>query len=363
MSHSLACAGRLLLLMACCGSPAASVRAAETVNLEDRANRVRLMNVDERARLQKNIAAFEKLPPDQQAAYRQLSHEVESDPSLKQTMDTYAAWLQTLTPGQREELRLEKNTFKRRDLVERFRKEQLARDEMPMPELGPGSRNPWHLAPALPRAELLAALTVLEEAIPEARRAQLPPAKDSVGELERAWDVAVFLGRMDNGDQIPDEIYERMAEVIESPAVRSYVQQKERSRFAWSIVIGKSLFEEIRQQMKNLEPDDAVLREHFSELDSTQRFNQEKLTRDDWRRAVIESYFQKHPDTNFERLSRLRPWWRPGPENRGPGRGGEGRGGDGPPRPVLDRLRGEGGPREGGPPGPRPPGPRPDGPR
>lgn len=171
-----------------------SVAVGDDVNLAERANRVRQMTAEDRARLQKNIETFRQLPAEEQAAYRHLSEVVESDPGLKQLMATYTAWLQTLTPGQREELRLEHDINKRRDLVERFRKEQIEKEEMPLPELETGGRNPWQ-APTLESSELLAVLDLVKNALPEDRKARLPEARDEIGRLEQAWAIAGNLWR------------------------------------------------------------------------------------------------------------------------------------------------------------------------
>lgn len=337
--------------------------AGDDVNLAERANRVKQMTAEDRARLQKNIETFRQLTAEERAAYRHLSATVESDPGLKQLMATYTAWLQTLTPGQREELRLERDINKRRDLVEKFRKEQVEKEEMPLPELESGSRNPWQV-PTLESSELLAVLDLVKNALPEDRKARLPEARDEIGRLEQAWAIAGNLWRppVEAGTIVLP--FEKMLDVVETPAVRDFLSTPDRQRAlwgAWAGVIGRSLFQEIHREIEKRTPDDATLVKYFSDLEPSQRFELNQLTRDDWRREMIRTYFNKHPDPDFERLMQLRPGRRPGDrssgsDGRGPGfppRNGDG---GGPQRPG-ERIRGF---LDNGPPGgPRPPGPPP----
>ena len=69
----------------------------------------------ERERLQRNVAEFEKMSPAEQERYRELNRQLEAtdNKNLATLLQTYSAWLQTLTPGQREELRQEKDSQKK----------------------------------------------------------------------------------------------------------------------------------------------------------------------------------------------------------------------------------------------------------
>ena len=88
----------------------------------------------ERLRLEESYRAFQKLPPDEQSRLRRLQVEIERDPELKAVFKEYEAWANTLSPGQRFELRRTADPRERMNLVEDFRNE---------PERGrPGERPP-----------------------------------------------------------------------------------------------------------------------------------------------------------------------------------------------------------------------------
>lgn len=333
------------LLLAACPQAALPVRAADEVHLAERANRVKQMTAEERARLQKNIERFEKYSPEEKAAYRQLSTTVEGDPALKQLMSTYTAWLQTLTPGQREELRLEQDINKRRDLVEKFRKEQQEKEEFSLPELEPGGR--MTPPPPLSKGELAAVLKVIEAVIPESRKQLFPDARDEIGQLERASAIAsaLFWGSPDGGQSFPLP-FDQMLENVTSPLVKAFVTAPDQERFkvfAWGGVIIVTVRQEAERELQKRTPGDDVLSKYFAELDPSKRFELNNQFRgSDWRREVVALYFQDHPNEDINRLFVLRQRW------RRPGERGSGFDGRGGPRPGFPPRNGDG----GGPPRP-----------
>ena len=111
--------------------PAAKVSA--TNPLDDRYRQVEKMSELERDRLQRNIADFRQLTPEQQTHYRDLHQKLEADKAgggkLSNLLSEYTAWLTTLTPSQRDELSQELEPAKKVVLVTRFKREQDARYE------------------------------------------------------------------------------------------------------------------------------------------------------------------------------------------------------------------------------------------
>ena len=111
--------------------PAAKVSA--TNPLDDRYRQVEKMSELERDRLQRNIAEFRQLSPDEQARYRDLHQKLEADKAsggkLSNLLSEYTAWLTTLTPSQRDELSQELEPARKVALVTRFKREQDARYE------------------------------------------------------------------------------------------------------------------------------------------------------------------------------------------------------------------------------------------
>ena len=112
-------------------SPAAKVSATNPI--DDRYRQVEKMSELERDRLQRNIADFRQLTPEQQTHYRELHQKLEEDKAgggkLSNLLSEYTAWLTTLTPSQRDELSQELEPAKKVVLVTRFKREQDARYE------------------------------------------------------------------------------------------------------------------------------------------------------------------------------------------------------------------------------------------
>ncbi len=111
--------------------PAAKVSATNPI--DDRYRQVEKMSELERDRLQRNIAEFRQLSPDQQAHYRDLHQKLEADKAsggkLSNLLSEYTAWLTTLTPSQRDELNQELDPARKVAIVTRFKREQDARYE------------------------------------------------------------------------------------------------------------------------------------------------------------------------------------------------------------------------------------------
>ena len=72
---------------------------------EENRKQIAEMTPAERQRLEENYRAFQKLPPEEKRRLRDLQAEIERDPELKVTLKEYEAWANTLSPGQRHELR------------------------------------------------------------------------------------------------------------------------------------------------------------------------------------------------------------------------------------------------------------------
>ena len=104
--------------------------AADAKTLEERFRQVEKMSKLDRDRLQRNLAEFKKLTPEQQAHYRDLHSQVEkSDGHLSSLLQEYSAWLTTLTPSQRDELNNATDTAQKLGFVRQFKEAQEYRPE------------------------------------------------------------------------------------------------------------------------------------------------------------------------------------------------------------------------------------------
>ena len=104
--------------------------AADAKTLDERFRQVEKMSKLERDRLQRNLAEFKKLTPEQQAHYRDLHSKVEqSTGHLSSLLQEYSAWLTTLTPSQRDELSRTTDPAQKLAFVRQFKNAQEYRPE------------------------------------------------------------------------------------------------------------------------------------------------------------------------------------------------------------------------------------------
>jgi hypothetical protein len=81
------------------------------------------------ARLKKDLHDFKQLPPDRQAALRQLDHDLHDEDSLTlarllRTADRYAAWLEHLPEARRARIQAETDPKKRLQVIRDIREEE-----------------------------------------------------------------------------------------------------------------------------------------------------------------------------------------------------------------------------------------------
>lgn len=91
-------------------------------------DRLRQMSELERSRFDRNLADFQKLSDAEKQRYRHLHRELVDDTarggSLAKLLQTYAVWVQTLTPTQRDELAKETVLSQKIALIRKFKEEQ-----------------------------------------------------------------------------------------------------------------------------------------------------------------------------------------------------------------------------------------------
>ena len=119
---------RISVVFALCLSWSASGWAADPKPSGDGFRQVEQMSDLERGRLQRNLAEFKQLTPEQQAPYRDLYLKLEENKttggSLSSLLQEYSAWLTTLTPSQRDDLNKETEPVKKLALVRQFKSDQ-----------------------------------------------------------------------------------------------------------------------------------------------------------------------------------------------------------------------------------------------
>jgi hypothetical protein len=109
------------------------------------------------ARLKRDLQAFKALPPERQAALRRLDHDLHQEDPIVQdrlvhVLDRYAAWLDTLSPADRQQIDAATEGAERLRVVREIRERQWI-DRLPK-----ATRDQVMNAPPAKRAALLADL-------------------------------------------------------------------------------------------------------------------------------------------------------------------------------------------------------------
>jgi hypothetical protein len=101
-----------------------SLFAQDQKLVQARIEHLRQMSEIERARFHRNLEAFQQLSPAEKHQYQQLHQQLAADQSrggtLTRLMQTYAAWVHTLTPTQRDELQKETVLSQKLALIRRW---------------------------------------------------------------------------------------------------------------------------------------------------------------------------------------------------------------------------------------------------
>ena len=117
-----------------------SLFAQDQKLVQARIEHLRQMSEIERARFHRNLEAFQHLSPAEKHQYQQLHQQLAADQSrggtLTQLMQTYAAWVHTLTPTQRDELQKETVLSQKLALIRRWKDEQDLPSDAHEPPVG-----------------------------------------------------------------------------------------------------------------------------------------------------------------------------------------------------------------------------------
>ena len=110
------------------GCSLSEIQALDQKTIDARVARLRQMSEVDRGRFDRNLQDFEKLSEADKHKYRLLHESLVKDSSqgggLTRLLQTYSAWVQTLTPTQRDELQKETVPSQKMALIRRFKEEQ-----------------------------------------------------------------------------------------------------------------------------------------------------------------------------------------------------------------------------------------------
>ena len=181
-------AGLVLLAATAAPSQGAGLTSQE---LAQRSKEIEDMTAMERLELQRNWDLFQKLPEDRKRHYREMYEQIQQDRGnggrLHDTQETYSLWLQTLTPGERADLREAADPAKKLELVHKFKAKQDQRQSHALedPAWGMAQRrgrfSRFVKGKLLSSAELKSAMQALSDDLPAGDR-------ENVAEVETLKD-------------------------------------------------------------------------------------------------------------------------------------------------------------------------------
>lgn len=291
---------------------------ATSVDLRQRGKEVESMTTVERERLQRNWQQFQSLPEDRKQHFRQLHDQLEADfksggNQLNHTMQTYAAWLQTLTPGQRADLRQAKTAREKLDLVRRFKSVQDQRSEsQALNEPRPGPDFEPHLwrklrsiAQPLAQDELNKVMDALAESLPPNERNsidQLDPKKDRWQRYRRIIQSSAVQagGSQDWPDR--EQQAEMLAALAKSERAERLkaIKEEEQRRRRFVAVILCSFAADVLGELDAFQPKAEDRERLFEELDNTSREELMQLQPEQVPDALMRRYYRQRLQSSPE---------------------------------------------------------------
>ncbi len=253
-----------------------------------RRDRVTKMSALERDRLARQYEQFLAMPASEQDELRRLRREIERDEqsngNLQSVLVNYQAWLATLTPWQRAEIRSERDSERRLALAVRFKQEQAEEVEVPQPG-PPGDRKPpqraaRHFDIRLSKDDYNTALGIIEDSL------NLPAQKrEELNTLSPAHrHVRVILAAIDDAHDGPsrtrmrrwlsDDVINRIVDSIKDPRVRDRLRSDELSpdmrRGLLGMRLRDGLDREVGNELESRMPPRRELIEFFRSLEKDQ---------------------------------------------------------------------------------------------
>jgi hypothetical protein len=272
------------------------------------------MSDAERTRIKRNLKRFHALPGAEQQQIRALDAALAADQraggNLRAVMDRYTRWLETLTPGQQEDLRKEADPQARERLVLRLMKEQQDRAD---PTTGRGG------ARGLSAKDLEAVMPLLEAAL-IAEGDLTPDELKGKTVLERHVRIleAAFLRNRPDRMQLPgwitDPLVNEMAGRVTNPRQRQMLAVNDARMKAvrlFGLVYGGVFTEMLANK-----PDEQALEEFFVSLKGEEQDEVLRMPHLMQQQVLARKYMEAHPE-KYPRLPRAPEWlW-----IRQPGRG------------------------------------------
>ncbi len=262
----------VLVLSAYCSVVAAAPDVSEET-LAKRRLAISQSNETQRQELVRKYDAYRQLTESDRQQLRKLHEGLESNRELQDIMKQYIEWLKNLDVTQREQLRQAETPEQKRNLVIKFRAEQLRqksemlRDDLPLPDrrlLSPLSSEDLKTVMTALEGELIKQEIITKEK--QAELAKLPGTQrykflmNAIGEYRRPKEGTP------RRFSLPDPVLSALADVVQNPDSKKKIQglvgSSERGPFAQGpifMILRASTLVEARREFSG--PDASALKE------------------------------------------------------------------------------------------------------
>jgi len=375
----------LMVLIAFLAGACQASAGESSAELQQRSQEVGSMTAVERERLQRNWKTFQSLPEVRKQHYRQLHQSLEADrkdgsKQLHHVLQTYTAWLQTLNPGQRADLRGARSEKEKLDLVRKFKADQESQQEshaLRGPEEDEFPRQRWRFLQRNARpftpAELNSVMKALTELLSAPERDQVEREGDTWSKYRR-----IVLASAQQAGGPPEwpspEQQAKMFDAISKSerAVRlKGLSNDQQRRRQWAMTIFSSFAAQLLAEAAPFHPQKDQLEQFFESMSNESREALIQLPAEVMNQELIRRYYverlRQNPDFSefsqrqrefqgfaFRFLTEADVYPRPGPgffhrggpppdrrdgpdRDEGPPRGDRGPGRRPPPRPEEGR--------------------------
>ena len=249
--------------------------AATPAVLRERTEEIKQAPESERQRLLHNWATFQALPEHERDRIRNLHEELLAEPETKHALlETYRMWLQTLTPGQQDDLRQAKSTGVRLQLIRDFKDKQDANRETRLFDLNLDLRRMKPRMPSTPYfapEDLAAVMDIMQSALPPSQQ------KDIVDKnpIVTGRYLEIFRNYSWNSPrQLTDAQIDQILDAIGDETHKdelSEISPTEQRRRAVMMYTARGLHAEVLKQLEPVYPGEKELRDFFATLNGDRR--------------------------------------------------------------------------------------------
>jgi hypothetical protein len=331
----------------------AGVIAVPAAELQKRYREVSQSTAEDRAAIERNWATYQQLTPERRAQMQELHRQISLEPeSLHGMLETYATWLQTLSPGRRDDLRKAADGTTRIDLVRRYKDEQDASGVTKLFDLQADPRRGFpfkRFEPPISAEEFDGFMTSVKQELPPYEQGLITAQRTAVERYARTTTVLFDLAFR---RQIPPDAVAHIIDSLPNEqakrqlSLRTNKEDQQRELMKW---ITMGTMRAIFLELKSAYPSQEQLEEFFTsdKIDGETRLRLTQIEPHELHLELVKRYMEQLDDPRVKLMLSLMKELRErsiflfgpppgsfGPRgDRGPFRGGPGEGrGPGEPR-------------------------------